>query len=91
MGRRTFEMGDPDSYVGSGPTQTGRAPHIHVRDRWRRIRDRPDPGLGRLQTGARRRHLPFACKDKAGTLRSALDAVVHVGDTRLPLEDPGAL
>jgi hypothetical protein len=26
-----------------------------------------------------------------GTLRSALDAVVHVGDTGLPLEDPGAL
>jgi hypothetical protein len=27
----------------------------------------------------------------AGMLRSALDAVVHVGDTALPLEDPGAL
>jgi hypothetical protein len=26
-----------------------------------------------------------------GTLRSALDPVVHVGDTVLPLEDPGAL
>ena len=26
-----------------------------------------------------------------GTLRSALDPVVHVGDAALPLEDPGAL
>src|SRR5947208_13760867 len=28
---------------------------------------------------------------RRGTRRSALDAVVHVGDTGLPLEDPGAL
>jgi hypothetical protein len=26
-----------------------------------------------------------------GTFRSALDPVVHVGDTGLPVEDPGAL
>ena len=30
-------------------------------------------------------------REGGGTLRSALDAVVHVGDTGLPLEDPGAL
>src|SRR5215218_7302158 len=28
---------------------------------------------------------------RRGTLRSALDPVVHVGDAALPLEDPGAL
>jgi hypothetical protein len=38
MGRRTFEMGDPDSYVGADPspaercTETRRAPDLHVRN-----------------------------------------------------------
>src|SRR5215203_1614601 len=36
-------------------------------------------------------HLHSPGRRRRGTLRSALDPVVHVGDAVLPLEDPGAL
>src|SRR5215203_4484923 len=36
-------------------------------------------------------HLHSPGRRRRGTLRSALDPVVHVGDALLPLEDPGAL
>jgi hypothetical protein len=43
------------------------------------------------EPGARRRHSIRLEGDGGGTLHSALDAKVHVGDTGLTLEDPGAL
>jgi hypothetical protein len=48
----------------------------------------------RSDTGTPAKRWVIALKlegEGGGTLRSSLDAVVHVGDTGLPLEDPGAL
>ena len=58
MGRRTFAMGDPDSYVGeyefqvpifvlssaAHPADAGRAPHVHLRRRRCRGSGRPSEG-----------------------------------------------
>jgi hypothetical protein len=34
---------------------------------------------------------PFACKERVGNAELSAGPVVHVRDTALPLEDPGAL